>query len=110
MSNFSVDPADLHYSGHQCNTYRYDTEDAFDTAHTRMTGAVENGWVGTSAASMAAALDKLRDSGNALIQRLDRHSQEFTQSAQAYRRTEENNADSIGSAATGTSGLNLDTT
>lgn len=95
MSDMSVDPADLHQSGHFCNTYHGETQDKFDSAHEGIAGAVGSGWVGSSAEAMSAALETMRSSGDAIVGRLAKHADDFTSAAHSYQQTETQSTDTL---------------
>ncbi|GAB2664074.1 hypothetical protein GCM10027169_28070 [Gordonia jinhuaensis] len=111
MSDFTVDPQDLHISGHQCATLRTESHEVFTQGHARIDDAVASGWIGSSAQAMQAALEVMRASGAEIIERLDDHSRKFIESATAYQQHDQAAANSItnsGKSFTDPGPLNLD--
>ncbi|MGC4933962.1 WXG100 family type VII secretion target [Gordonia sp. DT30] len=57
----------------------------YRSAHMTIESAVASGWIGSSAVSMQAALDNMRDSRSRIVGRLDEHSQGLMISATSYQ-------------------------
>lgn len=91
----NADIGDLFHAGHQFSEWHIETHEAFDSAHRSMAESVTSGWVGSSAAAMAARLETMRTAGTAITDQLNGHSTHMSASATAYVTTENQSAGEI---------------
>ncbi len=101
---------DMHLSARRLYDWHAETAEVFDNGH-RVLESAATGWVGESAAALAAAQAKLRTSQIAVTSRLADHSAGISSAAHALQRQDSSTSDALLriDVATPRRSLNLDT-
>lgn len=79
-------------ANHLANCHRETTE-LFAWGHSEISTAATSGWVGSSAAALEGALEKLRGSAAKLSGRMDHHQTHMAAATPSYRGTDDGSGD-----------------
>ncbi|QRY47068.1 WXG100 family type VII secretion target [Mycolicibacterium boenickei] len=97
MSQLRVDPAAVHESGKQVSELAETLRSEFASASQQIVAA-QSGWIGKSAAALAAKLAEWDENAEIYHSNISGHGERFVAAAAMYGHTDESEADTLKSA------------
>lgn len=103
MSELNVDPAEVHKSGVELGEIAATVKSEFGKSDQQIASA-QSGWIGQSAAALAAKAAEWQEATTDHHQTLVEHGNKFTEAARLYGQVDESGAQSVRSAGEGIPG------